>query len=291
MARSWYYVDRNDNEIGPVDSHEIRQRVADETISPTTQIWRDDLPDWVEASRIKKLWADHADRLSRQPKPLARRSIAGDEATLENAWEDDWATLADQREAVATASGEQLRSFARPVQTSAAVIEHDDVDDDAVWQTGGTASDMGGGEYASPLARLAARFIDGCFVAVGFVVLLGLMFVGIASTPDEDARAVIGILGVLSAVVYSVISGFVVIPMQNAGEQQASWGKRIVGIIVTDTTGERASFSACLGRELAQGLFGFVPFLSFVNILWPFFDDSQQCLHDKMANTLVLKRG
>lgn len=138
MAKSWYYVDANDEELGPVSGREIRARVADGTITKTTQVWRDDLPDWVEAGRIRKLFEKSTgspkktvSRPEDKPGRVSRRSV-----DLEDA-EDEWASLAegepiadDDPFAFQDESGQVFRSFARPKPKPQDHSQDDDTEDE-----------------------------------------------------------------------------------------------------------------------------------------------------------------
>lgn len=313
MGRAWYYVNASDQEIGPVDSHEIRRLVVSGLIRPDTQIWRDDLPDWVEAGQIRKLFPDEPHRISQEAEPLSHHG--GDPfdhittSEEEQSWERDWNSLANDNQSKSddpysytTETGEQFRTFAgattRPQQDSSAAdanfIDSTDTDSiaDGSWETGGTASSVSGTDFAPLISRFVARVLDFLGLMIGTIVILVCMGIAVAAAEgDEDAVAAIVLVGMLVLGLYVFVTTFLIIPLQNAGQHQASWGKRMVGIIVTDINGDRASLGACVGRELAQVPLSGSGFLGLINILWPFFDESRQTLHDKMASTLVLKRA
>lgn len=56
-SKKWFYVGPDDENVGPVKAGEIRERVADGTITKSTLVWREGMEEWVEAGRIRKLWA------------------------------------------------------------------------------------------------------------------------------------------------------------------------------------------------------------------------------------------
>lgn len=313
MARNWYYVDESDEEVGPVDSHVIRARVADGTISKQTLVWRDDLPDWVEAGRIRKLFeksnlqpaSSFRPATSREPSasredspaPKQAERVARPAVDLHGA-EDDWASLAeepiayDDPFAYHDDSGQALRSFARPAPKP---VQRDNEDEDNPYAVTGSIRqdrmDAASGSYAHPIARLAARIIDGLtlipifgagYGAIAFAIMGG------GNNPDAGFLIVVAVF--LGIMLISILHALVFIPWQNASVHQASWGKRAVGIIVTNLDGERATFGQTIGREAVQMAFGFVPCLNLIDVVWLFFDDQKQCLHDKTAGTLVLRR-
>jgi uncharacterized RDD family membrane protein YckC len=68
---------------------------------------------------------------------------------------------------------------------------------------------------------------------------------------------------------------------------QATPGKRIVGLIVTDLKGQRITFTRASGRFFGKLLSQFLLFLGFV---MAGFTAKKQALHDVLAGTLVLRR-
>jgi len=72
-------------------------------------------------------------------------------------------------------------------------------------------------------------------------------------------------------------------------------GKRALGIRIVRSSGERASLGRIFAlRYLPVTLLGAIPYLgpvfSLVDILL-IFRDSRQCLHDQIADTIVVKAG
>jgi hypothetical protein len=52
----WYYS-KNDENIGPVSSADLKQLTADGTVSPSDLVWKQDWPEWKPASTVKGLFA------------------------------------------------------------------------------------------------------------------------------------------------------------------------------------------------------------------------------------------
>jgi uncharacterized RDD family membrane protein YckC len=80
-------------------------------------------------------------------------------------------------------------------------------------------------------------------------------------------------------------------PLYYAGQEsssaQATLGKRLMGIKVTDPDGRRLSFARALGRWLAASL----SYLTlYVGFLMAAFTDRKRALHDMIAGTLVVDR-
>jgi uncharacterized RDD family membrane protein YckC len=68
--------------------------------------------------------------------------------------------------------------------------------------------------------------------------------------------------------------------------KQGTYGKQIVKIKVCDLQGNRLSVAHAAGRNLAK-MFSVLPL--FTGYLLSFFTKQQQCLHDIIAGTLVMK--
>jgi uncharacterized RDD family membrane protein YckC len=71
-----------------------------------------------------------------------------------------------------------------------------------------------------------------------------------------------------------------------SSKKQATLGKQLLGIKVSDEQGRRISFGQSLLRNLGKWLSTLTMGLGY---LFGFFDRKQQCLHDKLAGTLVVK--
>lgn len=90
------------------------------------------------------------------------------------------------------------------------------------------------------------------------------------------------------------LSGVVIIPLarsvyavfMESSKKQATLGKQLLGIKVCDEEGRSISFGRSLLRNLGKWLSTLTIGLGY---LFGFFDRKQQCLHDKLAGTLVVK--
>jgi uncharacterized RDD family membrane protein YckC len=73
-----------------------------------------------------------------------------------------------------------------------------------------------------------------------------------------------------------------------SGENQATWGKQMMSIYVTDLEGKRLSFGHASGRFFSKIITGMVPL--FLGYIMAGFTERRQALHDLIAGTLVLRR-
>ena len=72
-----------------------------------------------------------------------------------------------------------------------------------------------------------------------------------------------------------------------SSEWQATVGKRVMSIVVTDLGGNRISFARATGRHFAKYLSAFLLGIGF--LMAPF-TSKKQALHDIIAETLVIRR-
>lgn len=72
-----------------------------------------------------------------------------------------------------------------------------------------------------------------------------------------------------------------------SSEWQATVGKRVMSIVVTDTEGKRISFARATGRHFAKYISVFLLGIGFIIAA---FTAKRQALHDMIAETLVIKR-
>jgi len=155
-------------------------------------------------------------------------------------------------------------------------------------------------ELATRGARLLAASLDELILlAIGLPMVFGAVRVvmdkvGAGEIPDVDdvLNAMVGgpgtIVTVVALIVWCVITTWLV------ASNGQSIGKRLVGIKVVRTNGERASLARIfLLRNLVNGLPLLV--LPYVGLLYQLIDPlliyqpAQQCIHDKIADTIVVR--
>ena len=133
--------------------------------------------------------------------------------------------------------------------------------------------------FASFDQRLLASVIDYFFLTTGYVLLVLVAFVFVE---EKTQRIVISLGGIplipLAKFVYSSVA--------EASENQATWGKRLMNIKVTDMMGNPIKQDVSFGRNAAKAL-SVAPV--FFGYLYSFLNKKQQCFHDIIANTLVIK--
>ena len=132
---------------------------------------------------------------------------------------------------------------------------------------------------ASPLARVGAGFIDLALAVVqAFVLALVADLTGLVAVDDWSLSfylAIVLLVGLSSA--YSTSSS-----------RQATLGKRLLGLIVTDVQGQRLGFGRAFARHLAKSVgYTVLPGLLTLPLL---LGEQRRALPDRLAGTLVLNR-
>jgi len=132
--------------------------------------------------------------------------------------------------------------------------------------------------YAGFDQRWMASALDWFFVGGGFIVLA---FLAVFIVEDKSARLVIA-LSILALVPIIKIIYHIVM---ECSLKQATYGKQILKIRVCDLEGRRIS----TGRSISRNLFKIFSLITIIGYLLSFFNKKQKCLHDIMAETLVVK--
>jgi len=153
--------------------------------------------------------------------------------------------------------------------------------------------------YAGLGPRISAHLID---IAIASTVILASGFVmrylralGLWTVPEAvqdpvsiwNALPAAAKLAVILAFVISkgsFYSGFF-----QASAWQASIGKRLLGLYVTDTAGKRLGLLRSLGRSFAKDFFNVLPFIGAASVATIAATSRRQALHDYAAKTVVLK--
>ena len=151
--------------------------------------------------------------------------------------------------------------------------------------TSASSGEAGSGRivYAGFLSRFGALILDSLFLTL--LTLIPAFGIGIAAVmifgPDAGAN-VAGAIGNL----FGLIVGVSYYVGLETSAKQATWGKQIVGIKVTDLNGRRITVGRSLGRYFAKILSG----CTVIGWFLPLFTEKKQALHDIVAGTLVIDR-
>ncbi len=154
-------------------------------------------------------------------------------------------------------------------------------------------------EYAGFWLRFLALLIDNVVMGLGFVlILIPLIFLtGLRGFlgeihPNEDMNDVgifmlIGL--VFLAATVSLVLTWLYHALMESSEWQATLGKKVLGLVVTDMAGHRISFGRSTGRHFGKMITNLVP--AFIGYIMAGFTEKKQALHDMLAGCLVLRRS
>jgi len=132
-----------------------------------------------------------------------------------------------------------------------------------------------GVEYAGFWARVAAYFLDYAIIMLLVLVIgLGSSFAG-------------GVVAVIGSVVLFLIT-LLYWPAMESSARQATFGKSLVGIQVTDLDGGRTTFLRAFLRNIAKVISAFPLGIGF---LLAAFTGRKQALHDMITKCLVVRTG
>jgi uncharacterized RDD family membrane protein YckC len=139
-------------------------------------------------------------------------------------------------------------------------------------------------EPAGRGVRLGAALLDGVvlLVLVYLPVILGGAFADGEPGAPPEISPVAWLLAFAGFVVWAV---FTVRYVTRNGQSIA---KKWLGIKVVRTDGSKASLGRIFWlRNVVNGLLGLIPFYGIVDALF-IFGDERRCIHDKIADTLVV---
>lgn len=158
--------------------------------------------------------------------------------------------------------------------------------------------------YAGFWLRFAAASVDGLILGIPFwivVVVLISMFGGfgmmIHRIPQDphppDPREVMALMApfflmfFLGWLVFLVLQWLYFAAMESS-PRQATFGKSVMSLRVTDSEGQRISFGHATGRFFAKLVSGMVPLG--IGYIMAGFTEKKQALHDMIAGTLVFRK-
>ena len=141
--------------------------------------------------------------------------------------------------------------------------------------------------YGGFWIRVLAYVVDGIILNIVFWLLMTIfgvgMFGGMMSGGPAAMDAASGTLGIINLVLFLIglayAAGFIASPLQ------ATPGKLLVKLKVTDRNGQRLGIGRAIGRELAKFISAIILMIGFIMVA---FTDRKRGLHDMIAGTLVM---
>lgn len=134
--------------------------------------------------------------------------------------------------------------------------------------------------FASFDQRLMASAIDYFLLLIIYVVVVLFTYVFVDQKMFRIGTAVFFLMLVpVAKMIYATVA--------EASVKQATIGKRLMDIKVVDMLGNRLSIGASFARNIAK-IISTLPL--FIGYFYSFLNKKQQCLHDVIADTLVIKQ-
>lgn len=133
--------------------------------------------------------------------------------------------------------------------------------------------------FASPDVRLLAALID-YGIIVTFYLVIVLVVVSFIETQYLKVAITLSFLPVIPLAKFLMNVGM------EASKRRGTFGKSLLGIKVIDEDGNKISLSKSLARNLYKLLCTLTLGLGYIA---GFFNRKQQCWHDRLAHTLVVK--
>lgn len=147
----------------------------------------------------------------------------------------------------------------------------------------------GGIVHAGFWRRCAAYVLDGIILMIPFMLVFGLLgYKSFELAMTGEAPASMLFLLYFLAYIGAIVLSWLYFAKFESGASQATPGKRVMGLKVTDTHGQRISFGRATGRFFGKIITGIIP----LGIGWMLagWTGRKQALHDMMASTCVVFR-
>lgn len=157
----------------------------------------------------------------------------------------------------------------------------------------------GGVAYAGFWLRFVAYLIDGVISGIAFVILLIPLFVltgagaalsRISSGEDisDNVAAFLGIGFIFGFFGIVFLISWLYYALSESSSWQATPGKKMLNLKVTDMTGEPISFGRASGRFFARIITHMIPLA--IGYILAGFTEKKQAIHDMIASCLVLRK-
>lgn len=156
--------------------------------------------------------------------------------------------------------------------------------------------------YAGFWLRVAAYLIDSLIVGVPFCIVafiiigamggLAAMRAGVPLGNPPDQGALVALFGAffgffLMVALCGFVIGWLYYALMESSEKQATLGKMVMSLRVTDKNGQRLSFGHATGRYFSKIITGLVPLG--IGYILAGITERKQALHDFIAGTLVFR--
>jgi len=150
--------------------------------------------------------------------------------------------------------------------------------------------------YAGFWLRFVAVLIDGVIIWIPLMILLAITGIGAAlsgaiSAHSGDPTEIVGALfgmAFLAMIGLFVVARWLYFAAMESSAWQATVGKKVLGLYVTDMAGQRISFGRATGRNLGKFITDLIPLA--IGYILAGITEKKQALHDMIASCLVLRK-
>jgi uncharacterized RDD family membrane protein YckC len=157
----------------------------------------------------------------------------------------------------------------------------------------------GGVEYAGFWLRFVAYIIDGVVSGFAFLILLIPLFIltgagtalskiGSGEDISDDVAAFLGLGFLFGFFGIIFLVSWLYYALSESSSWQATLGKKMLNLRVTDMTGQPISFGRASGRFFAKIITGMIPLM--IGYILAGFTEKKQAVHDMIASCLVLRK-
>jgi len=154
--------------------------------------------------------------------------------------------------------------------------------------------------YAGFWLRFVAYLIDGVISGIAFVILLIPLFVltgagaalskiGSGENISDEVAAFLGLGFIFGFFGIIFLVSWLYYALSESSAWQATLGKKMLNLKVTDMTGQPISFGRASGRFFARIITHMIPLA--IGYILAGFTEKKQAIHDMIASCLVLRKA
>ncbi|MBU1054993.1 MAG: RDD family protein [Proteobacteria bacterium] len=248
----WYYS-KGKEPVGPVSEAEFQSLVSSETINSNTLVWNQSMADWQKYKKVKT-----ASNLPPTPAPADAPIMQKCSECGKSFSKDD---LIQYEGFNVCANCKPL--FVKKIKEGVAT---------------------GDFRYGGFWIRYGAKFIDGLILIIPYFLIIFFMMKYLIpkGSPKDPLLILTTTAGPLLLVLFSVAYNTWFI-----GKYAATPGKMACGLKVITSDNEKVTYTRALGRYFAEMLSWAILLIGY---LMAAFDSKKRSLHDRMCNTLVIRK-
>ena len=139
-------------------------------------------------------------------------------------------------------------------------------------------------EYAGFLRRAVAAIIDLCLLGFLQAIIMVAVIAGMTFGESSEQTAVILTVALNLAI---FVAMWLYFALMESSKLQATLGKMIIGVVVSDLDGNRISFGRATGRYFGKAVSTVILMIGYMMAGWT---GRKQALHDIMAKCLVIRK-